>query len=318
MSNAVVLFKFEDSYRPALEAALDGRKAVYVKSEADLSEADARNTEILMGLPSGAALSRYPALKWIQLISSGTDYLNGKVPPGVAVTCATGCYDQAVSEWMLAVTVGMIRKLHLYRDEQNRGEWKGRGNIGGIKGAVVLVLGLGSIGSEYAQKMKALGSYVIGVKRTAGAKPDCVDEVYTSGEIDALLPRADVVVSVLPNTGDTARLFGKERFARMKSGALFVNAGRGPAVDTEALCDALESGHLGGAALDVTDPEPLPAGHRLWHIENALITPHIAGGFWLRQTYENIVALCIDNARRYAQGEALANPVDFAIGYRRK
>ncbi|MDR3312708.1 MAG: D-2-hydroxyacid dehydrogenase [Spirochaetaceae bacterium] len=318
MSNAVLLFKFEDQYRPPLEAALGGRKAVYVKNETDLSEADVRDTEAIFGLPNADTLSRYPKLKWIQLISSGTDYLNGKVPAGVTVTCATGAYDQSVSEWILAVTVALTRKLHLYRDEQNKGEWKPRGKIGSIKGAVILVIGLGSIGKAYAANMKALGAYLIGMRRTPGAKPDCVDEIYTSDQLDRILPRADVVVSVLPNTSATERLFDRERFARMKPGAFFVNAGRGPAVDIDALCDALESGILGGAAVDVTDPEPLPAGHRLWRTENALITPHVAGGFWLRETYENIVNLCVTNAGRYAKGEPLENLVDFTIGYRKK
>ena len=110
---------------------------------------------------------------------------------------------------------------------------------------------------------------------------------------------------------------GKPQFEKIKKGAVLINACRGTVVDTEALCDALESGLLGAAGLDVTDPEPLPPGHRLWKQENAVITPHVAGGRHMKETGENIMKLCIDNARRFLKGEQLESLVDRQIGFRK-
>lgn len=112
-------------------------------------------------------------------------------------------------------------------------------------------------------------------------------------------------------------MLGRERIERMKPGAVVLNVGRGYIIDTEALCDALESGHLGGAGLDVTEPEPLPKGHRLWGLPTAVITPHVSGGYHLPETHERIIGIFADNLGRFLRGEALRNTVDFATGYRK-
>jgi phosphoglycerate dehydrogenase-like enzyme len=234
---------------------------------------------------------------------------------------------------MVAVTLQIVKKLHLYRDEQNQGRWQGRGQVRSILGSAVLVVGLGDIGREYAWRMKALGAYVIGVRRTVNApgersspgvqsspgvrsSPDCVDELYPSEKLDELLPRADIVALILPGVKSTEGIIGKAQLAKMKEGAVSGNAGRGSAIDTEALCDALESGHISGAGLDVTMPEPLPKDHRLWKLEGAVITPHIAGGRNMPETGQHIMKLNLENARRFVQGERLASLVDIKTGYR--
>ncbi|MBR5869243.1 MAG: D-2-hydroxyacid dehydrogenase, partial [Clostridia bacterium] len=119
-----------------------------------------------------------------------------------------------------------------------------------------------------------------------------------------------------PGNPETAGLFSAERIARMKQGSLLLNVGRGSAIDSLALYNALTSGHLAGAAVDVTDPEPLPADHPLWQAENCLITPHISGFYHLRKTYDNIVDIAIENIRRYKAGETLLTEVDLDTGYR--
>ena len=129
------------------------------------------------------------------------------------------------------------------------------------------------------------------------------------------LPKADVVVSILPNTPVTRGVFGKQQFRTMKKTAVFLNAGRGNAVDTEALCNALITGEIYAAGLDVTDPEPLPQEHRLWNIKNAVITPHISGDFHLPQTLDFIADIAVENVRRYLSGEELLHVVDFQTGY---
>lgn len=136
-----------------------------------------------------------------------------------------------------------------------------------------------------------------------------MDELHVMDELRELLPKADAVVSFLPSTSETRGLFGKELFALMKTGSFFVNGGRGDLVRTEDLCDALGSGHLAGAALDVTDPEPLPSDHRLWDIPNAFVTPHASGQYHLPETLRNVVNICLENVQRYAEGEALRNVV---------
>ncbi|MCD8498931.1 MAG: NAD(P)-binding domain-containing protein [Clostridiales bacterium] len=154
-----------------------------------------------------------------------------------------------------------------------------------ITGSTTLVIGLGDIGSQFARRMQALGSTVLGIRRMpAAGKPDYVSSVHGLAELDDLLPLADVVALTLPETPQTVHLINRERLARMKPGAVLLNVGRGNAIETEALCDALVAGHLGGAGLDVTDPEPLPADHRLWSLPNAMITPHVSGFYHLQAT----------------------------------
>ena len=218
----------------------------------------------------------------------------------------------------MALTLALIKKLHLYRDEQSAGRWQPRGTVKSIQGAVVITVGLGDLGSNYARRMKALGSYVIGVALTARAKPDYTDEFILFEQLDEALGRADVVALTIPGTKDTAGLFGQSKLAKMKKGAVLINAGRGSAVDTEALCDALESGALAAAGLDVTDPEPLPQGHRLWKLENAFITPHASGGRYMPETGQYIMKLNLENARRFVRGEALESLVDYKTGYKKK
>jgi phosphoglycerate dehydrogenase-like enzyme len=258
-----------------------------------------------------------PRLKWLQLKSAGTNgYVEGQVKETALLTCASGSYGLAVSEHMVALTFELMKKLHLYRDEQAKCRWRDRGEVKSVQGAVVLVIGMGDIGRNYARRMKALGSYVIGVCTHSYQKPDFLDELHLSEKIDELLPRADVAALIVPGTKDTVKLIGCSQLAKMKKGAVIINAGRGAVLDTEAVCDALESGALGGAGLDVTDPEPLPPEHRLWKLENAVITPHISGGNHLPVIAQNILNLFLENSRRFVKGEKLKSLVDFRTGYR--
>jgi phosphoglycerate dehydrogenase-like enzyme len=142
-----------------------------------------------------------------------------------------------------------------------------------------------------------------------------VDELLLPSQLEEALPRADVVAMAVPGTKDTAGLIGRTQLAKMKKGAVIINAGRGSGIDTEALCDALESGNLGGAGLDVTEPEPLPPNHRLWKLENAVITPHVAGFRFMKETGEYIMKLNLENARRFVLTEPLESLVDYKTGY---
>jgi phosphoglycerate dehydrogenase-like enzyme len=154
------------------------------------------------------------------------------------------------------------------------------------------------------------------MRRTSQPKPAYVDEQLLSDALDEALPRADIVALIVPGVKATTGLLNRERIALMKKGAIVINAGRGGAIDTNALADALESGQLDGAGLDVTDPEPLPSDHRLWRIENVVITPHVAGGRNMKETAEHIMELNLENAGRFVKGETLKSLVDMKTGYR--
>ena len=179
-----------------------------------------------------------------------------------------------------------------------------------------MILGAGDIGRAFARRVKALGAYVIGVRRREGAKPFGIDEMGTMEELDSLLARADVVVSVLPGTTATRGIFDKKRFTAMKKGSYFLNIGRGNAVVTEDLIEVMKEGHLAGAALDVTDPEPLPTDHSLWHTPNIYITPHISGDDHLSATQDKIVQIAARNLAAFMQGVPLENLVNRTTGYK--
>lgn len=313
-----VLIPVEERHKKILENAAPEYRFCY-RSPETVTQEELDQSDILIGNPPASLLHGSPRLKWLQCNSAGTEpFLQpGVLHPDTLLTNATGAYGLAISEHMLGMLLELFKKLHLYRDAQHLHQWKSLGRVRSIEGSTVLVLGMGDIGGEFARKVKALGATVIGVRRTDTRKPDYVDELYLTEELDRLLPRADVVAVALPGNGETAGMLNRKRMESMKEGAVLLNVGRGVIVDTEALCDALESGHLGGAGLDVTDPEPLPENHRLWNFPNAVITPHISGFYHLPETLERIVRISAENLEAYRSGKPLRNQVDFSTGYRK-
>lgn len=284
-----------------------------------VTQEDVDWAQVILGNVPAAMLHGSPALEWLQTNSAGVE---AYIQPGVLagdtlLTNATGAYGLAIAEHMLGMLLELFKKLELYRDAQKSGAWQSQGAVKAVYGSTVLVLGMGDIGGEFAARCKALGAKVIGVRRSPRPCPEYADEVHLLEDLDSLLPQADVVAITLPGTDATRGLMSRERLAKMKEGAVLLNVGRGFIVDTEALCDALERGHLSGAGVDVTDPEPLPPTHRLWNIPTAVVTPHISGFYHLRETHERIVGIFLENLRHFQAGEPLRNLVDFAIGYRK-
>ena len=285
----------------------------------DLTKEDVAWADVILGNVPDFFLTGSPKLFWMQTGSAGVE---SYVRPGVLaentlLTNATGAYGLAISEHMLGMLLELFKKLELYRDAQKDGQWKSLGAVKAVYGSTVLVLGMGDIGGEFGKRCKALGAKVIGVRRSNRQKPDYADEVHLLEDLDQLLPQADVVAVTLPGTEATRGLMNRERLAKMKEGAVLLNVGRGYIVDTEALCDALESGHLSGAGVDVTEPEPLPADHRLWRIPTALVTPHVSGFYHLEETHQRIVNIFVENLEHFRKGEPLRNQVDFSTGYRK-
>jgi len=308
----LVLLPIKEEQKHVLEQ--EAPDANYVYTTADVLTVETlQMADIIIGNPPPEMLCDAPQLKWIQLNSAGSDaYVkNGVLKANVLLTNATGAYGLAISEHMIGMLLQLIKKLHIYRNNQKSHLWQDEGEVKSIYHSKVLIIGLGNIGGEFAKKLKAFGAYTIGVKRTFTAKPDFIDELYVQDKIDELLPLADVVAITIPSTKETYKMFSLERLNRMKKGAVLLNVGRGDVVDTEALCDAVESGHLSGAGLDVTDPEPLPANHRLWDIENMILTPHISGGYHIPETLEAIIDISAGNLKRFMAGEKLVNLVNF-------
>ena len=284
-----------------------------------VTQEDVDWAQVILGNVPAAMLHGSPALEWLQTNSAGVEaYIRPGVLAGdTLLTNATGAYGLAIAEHMLGMLLELFKKLELYRDAQKSGAWQSQGAVKAVYGSTVLVLGMGDIGGEFAARCKALGAKGIGVRRSPRPCPEYADEVHLLEDLDSLLPQADVAAVTLPGTDATRGLMSRERLAKMKEGAVLLNVGRGFIVDTEALCDALERGHLSGAGVDVTDPEPLPPTHRLWNIPTAVVTPHISGFYHLRETHERIVGIFLENLRHFQAGEPLRNLVDFATGYRK-
>ena len=309
---------FTQKQKERLQAQMPGADYTYT-TRIKATDDQIREADIILGnLPVGR-LSQAAHLKWLQLNSSGADAYaaDGVLAPETALTNATGAYGLAISEHLLATTFFLKKKLGKYYRNQKEREWKDEGQVTAIAGSRTLVLGLGSIGGDYARKMALLGSRVIGIRRTKAACPDYLEEIGTFEDIDRFLPEADIVAMALPNTPQTYHIMNEERLSGMKRGSILLNVGRGTAIDQDALVKVLRNGPLAGASIDVTDPEPLPADHPLWCCENLLLTPHIAGDYHLQETLDQIVELFIDNLGRYARGKELRNPVDKKTGYRK-
>jgi phosphoglycerate dehydrogenase-like enzyme len=317
-TNVLILLPADDAHKKLFEQAAPQADIVYTDSKsAGLREIE--RADIIIGNPNPALLSGAKNLRWLQLASAGANLYVGEgiLPKNVLLTNATGCYGMVISEYMIATVLSLFLHLQQYAENQREHRWHGEGRIKSIYGSTALIVGLGDIGGEFAKRFKAMGGHTIGVRRSDRQKPDFIDELYLTDRLDELLPRADVVALSLPETPQTHKLFSRERLALMKSDAILLNVGRGMAIDTDALCEALNSGRLGGAVLDVTDPEPLPPEHPLWEARNILITPHVSGNYNLPETYERVAALCADNLKRYMDGLELNNLVDLSTGYKK-
>lgn len=223
--------------------------------------------------PSVAALDAMPALKVVQTLTAGIDLLLPRMPPGAVLCNARGVHDTSTAEWVVTATLAAIRELPAFLAEQAAGRWTPR-FTGTLAGQTVLIIGHGSIGAAVERRLAGFEAEIVRVARSA--RPG----VHPVSELPSLLPLADVVIMLAPVTTQTAGMVNAGFLAAMKDGALLVNGARGTLVVTDDLCAELGTGRL-RAALDVTDPEPLPPGHPLWGLPNVLITPHAAATTWL-------------------------------------
>jgi phosphoglycerate dehydrogenase-like enzyme len=260
-------------------------------------------------------------LKVVQAVWAGVDTLLQLLPPGLTLCDAQGVHDIPTAEWAVTAILAMQKYLPFYFELQQQEDWSGRRQaeqlyrqwhpsppdlrspalIDEVADTTVLIVGYGSIGQAIEARLAPFGPRFLHVARRAR------EGVAPISQLDELLPQADIVVLITPLTAETRHLMNTARIAAMKRGALLVNAARGPVVDTDALVQALNDGKI-RAAIDVTDPEPLPVGHPLWKAPNLLITPHVAGAS--AKFIKRALKLASEQARRYARGERLINVVE--------
>lgn len=317
-----VMFPCTQSQKQRLREAA-GETTIHFQD--DCTETEQReafaSAAVILGEPKPERLADAPRLRWIQMTWAGADRYTkaAYLPSGLRISCATGVYGGTIAEYIFGTVLSLYRHLPRYTLQQREHIWKPYYPSRGIEGSTVLIVGAGDIGMELAKRLRPFQpATVIGVRRTVRQKPEEFDEMHTMEDLPQLWGRADLVVCSLPNTPLTRGLLNEAALRAMKKDAVLVNVGRGSLVNPDTLCQVLQSGHLAGAVLDVTDPEPLPPDHPLWDLDNVILTPHIAGiGFGnVPETTEKIVDLCCDNLRRYLSGGTPRNLVDFSTGYR--
>ena len=245
-------------------------------------------------------LVQMSGLRVLQTLSAGVDWLLPHVPPSVTLCDAGGARDTAVAEWVLAVILASTRRLSELRDRQREHRWESR-ESNELAGSTVLIVGYGEIGGAVEARLDPFEVELIRVAHHARPGVHAVDDLAS------LLPRAEIVVVLLPLTPETTGLLDADLLGRLRPGALLVNAARGPIVDTDALLELLQAGRI-RAALDVTDPEPLPGNHPLWDAPGVLITPHFAGD--TPAADRRAFALVGEQVGRYVRGEPLLNVVE--------
>jgi phosphoglycerate dehydrogenase-like enzyme len=263
---------------------------------------------VVSGFWQNDLLVHAPRLRFVQSISAGVNQYAQEAfrARGVRLASARGVNERAVAEHAMALMLGLKRQLHIARDNQARRHWRGMATDPAdredeLSGKTLLIVGLGLIGTRLAHLAKAVDMRVIGIRRDPAAGGGPADAVHGTDRLPDLLPEADVVALTCALTPETTGLIGREALARMKPSAMLVNVARGAVVDEPALFEALQSGRIAAAGLDVTAEEPLPASSPLWGMKNVLLTPHTAGETLAYE--ERVIDLLIENLERLWRGE---------------
>lgn len=302
-----------------LKKAAPNVRIVVVRSRDEAIEhaKDAHGADASLASPEFIAAA--PNLVWAHWGSAGIERLLSNRPliesERIVLTNSRAVSGPVIADHAMAMLLMLTRNMRVHEQNQAQGRWGGRDARGGtaLEGRTMLVVGLGGIGGEIAQRAHGFGMRVMGTRRSDAPSPDYLERVGKPAELLEMLPQADVVAIAAPLTDETRGMFDKKAFAAMKPGSFLINVARGQIVETDALVAALESGKLAGACLDVTEPEPLPPGHKLWAMSNVIITPHCSGVAELSN--ERWWALYVENVRRFGAGEPLLNTVDKQAGY---
>lgn len=301
-----------------LQAQFPDTELIVAASSAD-ALSKAADVDAIVGACNAELVNAARQLVWVQIFSAGAERCLAvpRVASGeILLTNMQKMSAPVIGEHAVAMALALARGLVGYAKDMRSGTlFASRREATGmvsLSSKTMLVVGLGGIGTEAARRGAALGMRVIGTRNSSRNGPDFVEYVGLSDELLELVGQADVIVNALPITPATRGLLDDEFFAAAKTGAIFINVGRGATVDSDALLAALRQGKLAAAGLDVTDPEPLPEDHPLWQLKNVIITPHVSGRGGERERHK---VLLRENLRRYVAGEALLNVVDPERGY---
>ncbi|MEV0971305.1 D-2-hydroxyacid dehydrogenase [Microtetraspora glauca] len=317
--NGVVLTVLhEDDLPPSRDLLHDLAGEVRYARRAELGDALRGSDALLMWDSFSPALREAwhhaDALRWIHVAAAGVDRLlfDDLRASDVIVTNSRGVFDRPIAEYVLACVLAFAKDLPGSWRLQGEQRWRHRVTER-IDGKTVMIVGTGAIGREIARMLRAVGLTVLGAGRSTRDGDADFGAVYDSSRLAALVADVDYLVNVAPLTGETRRLIDADVLAALKPAARLINVGRGETVDTEALVEALRSGRLAGAALDVFEEEPLPAGHPLWSFPQVLISPHMSGDAAGWQ--EALADTFLENLRRYVAGAPLINVVDKHLGF---
>ena len=273
--------------------------------------------EVLMNYGDKSQIAPAKNVRYIHTISAGIDGYIDEVDrchgSALPVTNGAGVYSDAVGEHVIALLLAVVHGIVPSVRNMAEKQWPAIPMLGNVNGKTIAVLGTGDIGNNAARICAAMGARVLGFKLHACEPFPPYSEIYTGDDgLDALLPQADAVLVCLPGSPFTKNMLDARRIGLMKAGSVLVNIGRGSIVNTEALMEALRSGHIAAAGLDVTDPEPLPPDHPLWDCPNVLITPHISGLGASKQKHAEWFA---ENLRAYLEGRPQPGAVNREMKY---
>lgn len=287
-------------------------------SREELKE-DLKDAEIVIGQPPLDLLQNpqtsCPKLKLIQMTWAGTDIYTRSVlefpKDRITLANASGAFGMVMSQFALGMILSVMFNFKDYHIQQQDGIWEKKGPVKSLDKAKVLIFGAGDIGSAIAKRLKGFDAYCIGVCRNTEKPRAYFNELCSLPDAHKFLPDADVVIGCIPNTSETEKFMNFEKLKSMKEDAIIVNVGRGNFIDCIALDELLKEGHLFGAALDVTDPEPLPEDHPLWSNPKCMITPHTSGTTFghLNATEDLLCRIICENLSRYCNGEEIINQV---------
>lgn len=296
-----------ESYAERLEERLDDHRVRFAATPADERRLLASADVVTGPRIDAEAIADAPNLRLFACAYAGYGHLpmDALEDAGMAVTSATGVHAPNAAEHAIGAILSFSRGLH---DAARAGTWQAI-DPGELAGSTVTIVGLGAIGTAVAERLDSFGVTTLGVRRNPdGGGP--TDEVFGPDSLHEALARTDYLVLCCPLTESTRGLIGSDELTTLPADAVLVNVARGEVVDTDALVRSLRRGRLGGAALDVTDPEPLPDDHPLWNFDDVLITPHIAGA--TPKYYDRLADIVADNVRRLADDQPLRNQVGAA------
>ena len=284
----------------------------------DAAKACLQDCEVLYAHSPELLRSAPASLQWYCCSFAGVDpYCKDDgifANPDCMLTNSNG-YGVTIAEHVVMVTLMLLRRMPEYEEIVRSHSWSNQLPIRSIRDNEFTILGTGNIGVNVAERLRGMGAAnIIGLSRSGKAHPS-FDEVYPISQLDKILPRTKILVMALPGTAETIHILNRERIALLPQDAYVINVGRGTAIEQEPLMEALNTGKLAGAALDVMDPEPLPKDHPLWDAKNLILTPHVSGNMTLGYTCDvNVEMFCAD-LRNYAAGKPLNGLVDRNLGY---